>query len=70
VTAFEYRKRSAHRGAIPALQHKQHGSQNQGKLPRSWCNRGSAARDLIELTEGRQCIVEPQLNELAPSANE
>jgi hypothetical protein len=71
VTAFEYGKRRAHRGAVLALQHNQHGSQNLGKLPRSGRNQGIGTRDLIvELRDGRQGIVDTQLDEAPPSAHE
>jgi hypothetical protein len=71
VPALEYGKRSAHRGAVLALQYKQHGSQNLGKLPRSERNRGIGMRNLIfELRDGRQGIVDTQLDEAPPSAHE
>jgi hypothetical protein len=71
VTAFEHGKRRAHRGAVPAFQHKQHGPQNLGKLSRSRRNRGIGTRDLIvELRDGRQGIVDTQLDEASPSAHE
>jgi len=59
VTPFEYGKRRAHGGAVLALQHKQHGSQNLGKLPRSGRNRSIGTGDLIfKLHDGRQGIVD------------
>jgi hypothetical protein len=71
VTAFEYGKRCAHRGAVMALEHKQYGSQNLGKLPRSGRNQDIGTRDLIfELRDGRQGIVDAQLDEAPPSAHE
>jgi hypothetical protein len=54
VTTFEYSERRADRGAVLALQHKQHSSQNLSKLPQSGHNRGIGTRDLIfELRDGR-----------------
>jgi hypothetical protein len=71
VTDLEYGERRAHRRTIVALQHKQHGSQNLGKLPRSGRNRGIGTRDLtFESGDGRQGIVDTQLDESPPSAHE
>ncbi len=71
MTAFEYGERRAHRGAVPALQHEQHGFQDLGKLPRSGCNGGvRAAHRILELRDGRQSIVDTQLDEAPPGAHE
>jgi hypothetical protein len=71
VTAFEYSKCRVQRGTVPAPQHKQHRSQDLGKLPRSGRNRGIGTRNLIvELRDGRQGLVYTQLDEAPPSAHE
>jgi hypothetical protein len=71
VTAFEYGKRRPQRSAVMALEHKQHGSQNLSKLPRTGPDRGIGTRNLIfELCDGRQGIVDTELDEAPPSAHE
>jgi hypothetical protein len=60
-----------HRGGVLAFQHQQYGSDDLGKLPRSGRNRVIGTPDLIvKLRDGRQGLVDTQLDEAAPSAHE
>jgi len=71
VTAFDDRERRAHRGTVLALQHEQHGPENLGNFPRSRRNRLSGARHLLfELRDGRQRILDTQLDQATPGARE